>query len=72
MQMDHPQYLELLDEPFRFIDKNNDVTSLVNLTSYTSEWPDAERMGLNASQYLAFKSALTQEFSIIQGILTCT
>ncbi|XP_048249506.1 NFX1-type zinc finger-containing protein 1-like [Haliotis rufescens] len=30
-------------------------------------WPIAEDLGLNDSQYKAFKAALTEEFSIIQG-----
>ncbi|XP_067656401.1 NFX1-type zinc finger-containing protein 1-like [Haliotis asinina] len=30
-------------------------------------WPNAEDLGLNDSQYKAYKAALTEEFSIIQG-----
>lgn len=35
-------------------------------------WPDKEKLGLNESQMEAFKSALCQEFAIIQGIVKCT
>ena len=33
----------------------------------TSVWPPASLLGLNDSQYAALRSALTQEFSLIQG-----
>jgi len=33
-----------------------------------STWPSAYELGFNESQYQAFKTALTQEFVVIQGI----
>jgi len=33
-----------------------------------STWPTANNLGFNESQYQAFKTALTQEFVVIQGI----
>lgn len=69
MNVSYPAYLRTLVSTFRFISQKNTVTQLVNLTSYESKWPEAVALGLNESQYLAFKSALTQEMSVIQGLL---
>ena len=33
----------------------------------TTVWPTATELGLNDSQYAAYKAALTQDFSVIQG-----
>lgn len=33
----------------------------------TDEWPSSDEMGFIESQWLAFKAALTQEFSLLQG-----
>lgn len=42
------------------------VSDLVPLHN-TEKWPQAEELGLNYSQYAAYKAALTQEFTVIQG-----
>lgn len=68
MVIGYPAYLKSLVSTFRFITANKSVSSLVNMTAYDSAWPEASKLGLNASQYLAFKSALTQEISVIQGL----
>jgi len=44
----------------------NSLTSPVPLQNFY-KWPGAEEMGFNQSQYEAYKSALTQEFIVIQG-----
>jgi len=44
----------------------NSLTSPVPLQNF-DEWPRAEEMGFNQSQYEAYKSALTEEFVVIQG-----
>ena len=33
----------------------------------TNVWPAATELGFNNSQYAAYKAALTQDFSVIQG-----
>ena len=33
----------------------------------TTRWPNASDLGFNESQFEAFKSALTQEYALIQG-----
>ena len=38
--------------------------------SDTADWPSASDLGFNDSQYSAFKAALTQEFSLLQGTIT--
>ncbi|KAF6028545.1 ZNFX1 [Bugula neritina] len=42
------------------------LTSPVPLQNF-DEWPRAEEMGFNQSQYEAYKTALTKEFVVIQG-----
>ena len=69
MNVTYPDYLRTLVSTFRFVTRTNTVTPLVNLTSYQTKWPEAATLGLNDSQYLAFKSALTQEMSVIQGLI---
>ena len=48
---------------------DDDITSrLKNVSPYDlSTWPDGDVIGLNESQYKAFRSALQREFAVIQG-----
>ncbi|XP_060803319.1 NFX1-type zinc finger-containing protein 1 [Amyelois transitella] len=45
--------------------------NLTNLSKFTvlneETWPSADQLGLNESQYQAYKLALTHEFTVIQG-----
>lgn len=67
MDVRYPAYLKSRVSTFQLIGRDHDVSDIVNLTSYESKWPEASELGLNDSQYSAFKSALTQEMSVIQG-----
>lgn len=53
--------IEILSDIFsRNMEKQFDVLD-------ANTWPSAEELGLNSSQYEAYKLALTHEFTIIQG-----
>jgi len=45
----------------------NSLTSPVVPLQTFEDWPPAEEMGFNQSQYEAYKTALTKEFVVIQG-----
>jgi len=62
-----------LETNYRFITKDDSVTRPVQVgISGSTNWPPAEKLGFNQSQYDAFKLALTKEFAIIQGTNTLT
>lgn len=65
-----PKYLRMIESNYRFIDKDSHVSQPVSLKyGESSRWPSAASLGLNNSQYEAFKQALTTEFAVIQGEL---
>ncbi|XP_017477675.1 PREDICTED: NFX1-type zinc finger-containing protein 1-like isoform X2 [Rhagoletis zephyria] len=57
-----PRYLEDADEEDTLRYKNWDLP-----VAYNEPWPTANEMGLDESQFRAFRCALTQDFAVIQG-----
>ncbi|XP_067947239.1 NFX1-type zinc finger-containing protein 1-like [Watersipora subatra] len=52
---------------YRFIAADKEVTKLVSVFRNCKNWPSAEELGFNESQFEAYKMALTKEFAVIQG-----
>ena len=52
-------------DQYRFTSESNYAKSCP--ASDTKRWPNAQQMGLNESQYDAFKLALTSKLALIQG-----
>lgn len=71
-QVRHPQYLrevgnfESLDYDFGCLLKSETRTKMFPVLN-TRQWPTAEDLGLDVTQYTALQAAVTKEFAIIQG-----
>jgi AAA domain len=73
----HPQYLteadpeSELDRVPTIIVAGTKTDKICNMFEFnvlnTQDWPNAERLGLDCSQYAALQSALTKELAVIQG-----
>lgn len=61
-KIDHPSYIELIPGKNYSIDGSNKFQVLLS-----DQWPSKEQLKLDDMQYRAFKAALTQEFTVIQG-----
>ncbi|XP_072949023.1 NFX1-type zinc finger-containing protein 1-like [Epargyreus clarus] len=61
-----PQHPVYLNENYIYNYRNSDTDYEFNVLN-ESTWPTSDEMGLNESQYEAYRLALTHEFAVIQG-----